>query len=112
MSVPRMKIVKQIRRTKFSIVRYCFTLSAFRLAALAEADPAVPGAAPERRLVGLHAAGPRAPRDAVLPPVCVPAAQGSAKQPHHNQPSHHHLNPHTNCDTIINNMSTLNYPYR
>ena len=44
-----------------------------RLAALAEADPAVPGAAPERRLVGLHAAGPRAPRDVVLPPICVPA---------------------------------------
>ena len=86
MSVPRMKIVKKIRRTKFSIVRYCFTLSAFRLAALAEADPAVPGAAPERRLVGLHAAGPRAPRDAVLPPVFVPAAQGSAEHPTRTNP--------------------------
>ena len=38
-----------------------------RLATVAEADPTGPGTAPERRLVGLHAAGPRAPRDAVLP---------------------------------------------
>ena len=51
-----------------------------RLGALAEADPAVPGAAPERRLVGLHAAGPRAPRDAVLPPVYVPAEKGIYNQ--------------------------------
>ena len=27
----------------------------------------------ERRLAGLHPAGPTAPRDAVLPLVCVPA---------------------------------------
>ena len=38
-----------------------------RLVTLGEADPAGPGAAPERRFVGLHTAGPRAPRDAVLP---------------------------------------------
>ena len=33
---------------------------------IAEPNPAVPGVAPERRFFGLHAAGPRAPRDAVL----------------------------------------------
>ena len=43
----------------------------------AEADPAVPGATPERRLVGLHATGPRVPKQTLLPPVCVPAAQGN-----------------------------------
>ena len=42
-----------------------------RLAALAEVDPAVPGATPERRLIRLHATGPRAPTDAVLPPICM-----------------------------------------
>ena len=47
-----------------------------RLVALTEADPTVPDAMPERRLVRLHTAGRRAPGDAVLPPVCVLAAQG------------------------------------
>ena len=51
-----------------------------RLGTLAEADPAVPGAALERRVVGLHAAGPRVPRDTVLPPVCVPPQTGIYNQ--------------------------------
>ena len=40
-----------------------------RLGALAEAHPAIPCAMPEKRLVGLHSGGPRAPRDAMLPPI-------------------------------------------
>ena len=51
-----------------------------RLSALAEADPTVPGAMLERRLIGLHAAGPRAPRDAMLPPVCMLAQTGIYNQ--------------------------------
>ena len=38
----------------------------------AETDPAIPGAVSERSLIGLRAAGPTPPRDAVIPPVCVP----------------------------------------
>ena len=33
-----------------------------------------------RRLIGVHAAGPRAPRNAVLPPVCVPTETGIYNQ--------------------------------
>ena len=40
-----------------------------RITALAEANPAVPVTTLERRLVRLHIIGPRAPRDAVHPPV-------------------------------------------
>ena len=48
-----------------------------RLATHTEADPAVSDAVLEKRLIGIHAAGPIAPRDTVLPPpVCVPTAQG------------------------------------
>ena len=36
----------------------------------------VPGDVPEKRLIGLHAAGPRVARDAVLPPVCVATETG------------------------------------
>ena len=42
-----------------------------RLTSLAEADPTVADAMPERRLIRLHVTGPKAPRDFVFPPVCV-----------------------------------------
>ena len=51
-----------------------------RLGALAEAHPAIPCAMPEKRLIGLHSGGPRAPRDAVLPPICVTAETGIYNQ--------------------------------
>ena len=46
------------------------------LGAIAEGNTAVPGATLERRLIGLHAAGPTPPRDAMLPPICMPAETG------------------------------------
>ena len=47
-----------------------------KVCTLAEADPAGPGAMPQRRLIRLHAAGPKVPRDAMLSPVCVPGVPG------------------------------------
>ena len=52
-----------------------------RLAALTEADPAVPGTMQERRLVRLPIIGPRVPRDAMHPPVCMHAMPGRHKCP-------------------------------
>ena len=51
-----------------------------RLGTLAEAHPAIPCAMPEKRLVGLHSGGPRAARDAVLPPMCVTTETGICNQ--------------------------------
>ena len=50
------------------------------LGTLAEADPAIPGTVPEKRLVRLHSGGPRVPRDAMLPPICVTAEIGIYNQ--------------------------------
>ena len=44
--------------------------------ALAEGNTPVPGTAQERRLIELHATGPRQQRDGVLPPICMAAEKG------------------------------------
>ena len=54
----------------------CNTQREERLVAFAEVDPSVLSAVSESRLIRLHAAGPRAPSDAVLPPSpCPPLAE-------------------------------------
>ena len=59
---------------------------------------------PERRLIGLHAAGPRVPRDAVLPAVCVPTMQGMHNMYKRTEESQRKT---SSTSTIVNNEETM-----